>query len=70
MKNGRVGKEITLNKPLFIYGPCLCRFNKAMAVADAEFRDKVSYFGNSWWPARLLSNNVALLVSVLRISFL
>lgn len=28
------------------------RFNKAMAVADAEFRDKVSYFGNSWWPAR------------------
>ena len=52
LKNGRVGKEITLNKPLFLYGPCLCRFNKAMAVADAEFRDKVSYFGNSWWPAR------------------
>jgi len=28
------------------------RFSNAIAAADAEFRDKVSYFGGSWWPAR------------------
>jgi len=30
------------------------RFHRAVKVADAEFRDKVSFFGNSWWPARTL----------------
>ena len=28
------------------------RFHRAMAVAEAEFTDKVQYFSRSWWPAR------------------
>lgn len=28
------------------------RFHRAVKVADAEFRDKVNFFANSWWPAR------------------
>ena len=28
------------------------RFKRAMAVAEAEFTDKVVYFSRAWWPAR------------------
>jgi len=30
------------------------RFDRAVKMADAEFRDKVNFFGNSWWPARTI----------------